>query len=47
MYGNEIKNRIDELNLSQQEVAKYVGVSNTEIKCIIDDKRKTIKKKTF
>lgn len=47
MYGKEINDRINELNLTQQEVAKYVGVSNADIRCIRDDKRKTIKKKTF
>mgnify|MGYP004459127787 FL=1 len=47
MYGKEIDARIKELKISQQEVAKLVGVSNTEIKCIRDDKRKTLKKETF
>lgn len=47
MYGKEIDARIKELKISQQEVAKLVGVSNTEIKCIRNDKRKTLKKETF
>ena len=47
MYGKRISDRINELNLSQQEVAKYVGVSSPEIYRIINDKKKTINKQTF
>lgn len=47
MYGKEINERIKELNISQQEIASFVEVSNTEIKCIRNDERQSIKKATF
>lgn len=47
MYGKKIDSRIKELNISQKEIAKCIGVSNTEIKCIRNDERITLKKDTF